>query len=69
MRRLNKEYWPHKLTVGVDEFAVAVSDMEDWLRESVGEFKQSWNVVYLYNQTDFYFHNEQDLLMFSLRWS
>lgn len=66
MRTLKKELWPHKITI---DFPAADSEREQWLGEQLGAFKVNWNIVYFHNKTDFYFRNEQDALLFALRWA
>ena len=46
-----------------------IEEVETWLGEQVGGFKGQWNVVYLYNQTDFYFKSGDDATFFALRWT
>ncbi len=66
MRRLKKELWPAKVTIDNREIAEQV---ELWLGNSFGAFKDRWNVVYHFEKTDYYFRNDKDALMFSLKWS
>lgn len=68
MRVLKKELWPHSIKIKelTDD---DVYDIENWLGETLGIFKGRWNVVYQYNRTDFYFKDNEDAMMFSLRWS
>lgn len=68
MRHLKKELWPHCVTVSSD-WKKDITPVEEWLGEQLGKFKDRWNVVYLYNRTDFYFRNGQDATLFALRWS
>ena len=69
MRMLKKELWPYKVKVNDKEFTTSITEMEIWLGEQLGTFKGRWNVVYQYNQTDFYFRLQEDAMIFSLRWS
>ena len=69
MRILNKELWPYKVTVGEQEFTTSITEIELWLGEQLGTFRGRWNVVYQYNQTDFYFRESQDATIFALRWA
>jgi len=66
-RILKKELWPYRVPV---EFTEDIDKMEMWLDTAIcpGSFKEQWNIVYLHNRTDFYFRNEQDAVLFSLKW-
>jgi hypothetical protein len=64
-RILKKELWPYCVPV---EFTEDIDKMEMWLSNLLGPFKEQWNIVYLQNRTDFYFRNEQDAVLFSLKW-
>ncbi len=66
MRRLKKELWPVKITVDKPE---STDDIYYWLGDHLGVFKGRWNAVYQHNCTDFYFRNEKDAVLFSLRWA
>ena len=68
MRILKKELWPYRVKVDSANLA-DVTPVETWLGETLGAFKGRWNVVYQYNRTDFYFKDDEDAMMFSLRWS
>jgi hypothetical protein len=68
MRALKKELWPYKVKVNENEFTTSVTEMELWLGEQLGTFKGRWNVVYQSNCTYFYFHKQEDAVIFSLRW-
>lgn len=65
MRELKKELWPHKIVIDTPE---SITEMEVWLGKQLGTFKGRWNVVYKYDQTDFYFKKSEDATIFSLRW-
>jgi len=69
MRVLRKELWPYKVKVNDKEFTTSITEMEIWLGEQLGTFKGRWNVVYQYNQTDFYFREGRDATLFALRWA
>lgn len=69
MRILKRELWPHRVVYTKDETNSEYADVEAWLADQVGQFGQAWNVVYHYNQTDLYFRNRADAVMFSLRWA
>lgn len=69
MRRLKKELWPYCVAVDVEELNSDMFDIEIWLGETIGCFKDRWNAVYKANGTDFYFRNGSDATMFTLRWA
>jgi len=69
MRVLKKELWPYKVKVNENEFTNSITEMELWLGEELKTFKGRWNVVYQVNHTDFYFREQDDAIMFKLRWS
>lgn len=69
MRVLKKELWPYKIQHGVDHTTVKIDEIEHWLGDNLGAFKSHWNVVYQSNCTDFYFREQDDLMMFKLTWS
>ena len=69
MRILKRELWPHRVVYAKDETNSEFPDVEAWLTDRVGRFGQAWNVVYHYNQTDLYFRNRADAVMFSLKWT
>ena len=64
MRRLRKELWPICITMHQYNH-----DIEHWLESSMGKFRDRWNAVYYDNKTEYYFKNEQDSVLFALRWS
>ena len=67
MRVLKKELWPYKVAVKSDN-TKDITPVELWLGNKFGTFKGRWNVVYQYNRTDFYFRDQGDAVVFSLRW-
>ena len=69
MRRLKKELWPHKVAIGVDDTNMKIDEIETWLGNTCGAFKNRWNAVYQHNRTDYYFRNGKDAVMFTLRWA
>lgn len=70
MRELKKELWPHKVTVDAEgPTPEKIDDIETWLGNNYGLFKDRWNAVYQHNRTDYYFRQGQDATMFALRWS
>ncbi len=69
MRQLKKELWPYKVRYGVDDSNIKIIEVENWLGENLGVFKDRWNVVYQFSHTDFYFRHGRDATMFMLRWS
>jgi hypothetical protein len=46
-----------------------IDDVEAWLGQMLGAFKDQWNAVYHANNTDYYFRNGQDATLFALRWA
>lgn len=69
MRALKKEIWPYCISVDVEETHGSMYEIEIWLGETLGSFKDRWNAVYKSNGTDFYFRQGRDATMFALRWS
>lgn len=68
MRQLKKELWPVKISLPQTEDNTKIYEIETWLGEHMGQFKNKWNCVYQYNATDFYFRTGEDATYFSLRW-
>ena len=68
MRVLKKELWPHSIKIKelTDD---DVYDIENWLGDKLGMFKDRWNVVHGYTTSDYYFKKGPDATMFALRWS
>lgn len=67
MRELKRELWPVK--VSLDEAKERnLTEMEIWMGQKFGTFKGRWNIVQHFRGVDFYFRNEQDAVMFSLKW-
>jgi hypothetical protein len=70
MRVLKKELWPSRIRIAKDECDDAHYDIETWLGENMGAFKDRWNTVPFGSQgVHYYFRNERDATMFALRWS
>ena len=69
MRVLRKELWPHCVRLDIEETGKDMSELEIWLGNTLGQFKDQWNCVYHYNGTDFYFRNSKDATFFMLRWA
>jgi hypothetical protein len=69
MRTLKKQLWPHCVKLDVDGTRMKIDDVEAWLGQKLGAFKDQWNAVYHYNSTDYYFRNGQDATLFALRWA
>ena len=69
MRRLKKELWPCHVTLDVNDTQMKIDDIELWLKEHCGNFRDGWNAVYFSGQTDFYFRNQSDAAFFALRWT
>ncbi len=68
MRVLKKELWPVKVTIPMDEFDAGHYEIECWLGEQYGPFKDRWNIVPRYKGVDYYFRNSKDANWFTLRW-
>lgn len=69
MRQFKKSIWPYSVTVGksiTDDYNIY--DIELWLAEQLGSFREQWNVIYRHNETEFYFRNQNDAVLFSLKW-
>ena len=69
MRVLKKELWPYKIVLDDDEHNHDIKQVESWLGEHIGPFRERWNMVYLFDETHFYFRNQRDAAWFALRWS
>lgn len=69
MRQLKKELWPFRVAVNVDDTMMKIDEIESWLGNTYGAFKDQWNAVYQHNRTDYYFRNNQDATYFALKWS
>ena len=69
MRQLKKELWPSKVVVNVDDTNMKIDEIEQWLGNTYGAFKDRWNAVYQSNRTDYYFRNQKDANWFAMRWS
>jgi hypothetical protein len=68
MRELKRELWPVKVAVP-DTRDTTLTEMEIWMGEKFGTFKGRWNFVQHFKGVDVYFRNEQDAIMFSLKWA
>ena len=71
MRELKKEVWPDKVrikspTVG---YHLNAENIEFWLGQNVGGFKDKWNVIYNGYTVDYYFRDSETATFFSLRWT
>ena len=62
MRVLKKSLWPHCIKLDVVDPEDGVYDIEIWLGETMGSFKDRWNAVYKHDGTDFYFRQGQAIL-------
>jgi hypothetical protein len=69
MRRLKQELWPHKITLNKIETDAGFYEIEIWLKQNMGLWKDRWIVIYFHNKTDVYFRDGKDATMFSLRWA
>jgi hypothetical protein len=69
MRELKRELWPHKVVIK-NRDRQAITEIESWLGKKLGALHYQWNIVhYIGGKADFYFKQEQDAIMFSLRWA
>jgi len=68
MRQLKRELWPHCVPLDIGARDIDIIEIENWLGETLGRFKDQWNCVYRHNSTDFYFRQGRDATMFALRW-
>jgi hypothetical protein len=68
VRILNGELWPYRVTIEEPDYWNA-GDVEIWLDQNVGVFREQWNAVYYYKYSDFYFREARDATLFSLRWT
>lgn len=66
MRILKKQSWPYRVRRYSGD---QIDQLEIWLGENMGCFKESWNVVYGAQCTDYYFRHHSDAVLFTLRWS
>lgn len=69
MRRLKKELWPCCVELDLDQSDVKIVEIETWLGKRYGAFRKRWNVVFHWDHAAFYFREEQDATMFTLKWS
>ena len=69
MRILKKELWPHCVNLDVDDTGIKIDNVEIWLGNHLGSFKDQWNAVYYYNSTNFYFKEGKDATLFALKFS
>jgi len=68
MRILNKDLWPHRIVIHKDESRIS-PEIERWVFEKCGQYKGHWNMVYVYDETHFYFKDGKDATLFALRWA
>lgn len=69
MRVLKKELWPCKVELNLDQTQSKITEVETWLGQQLGSFKDQWNAVYHWDHTVFYFRRGEDATMFALKWS
>lgn len=72
MRVLKKDLWPHCVRLKTnpgDAGRDVAMDIELWLGDKLGCFRDRWNCVYHCNGTDYYFRKGEDATLFALRWS
>lgn len=66
MRQLKKELWPYSVMVNTTNDQIY--DIEMWLGEQLGSFKDQWNAVHRTNSSKFYFRQGADAMIFKLKW-
>ena len=69
MRMLKKKSWPYRIVLDDDEHNHDIKQVESWLAEHMGAFRERYYTVYLFDETHFYFRNQRDAAWFALRWS
>jgi hypothetical protein len=69
MRTLKKSLWPHRVILPVDITGTKIDEIEKWLAEQLGAFRDQWNAVYGSNRTDYYFRDQGTATLFALRWT
>lgn len=69
MRRLKQEIWPYKITLTKSDKNFDFYEIEQWLGENTGLWKDRWAIIYFSNKSDVYFKDGKDATMFALRWS
>lgn len=67
-RRLKKLLWPCQVTLDLDDTRPKMDDIELWLQEHCGHFRDGWYAVYFSSRTDFYFRDQGHAVLFALRW-
>lgn len=69
MRELNRTRWPHKIVIKDRDMPAAdVSEMLAWMAERFGAQRDKWISIEHHSQTDVYFCEQRDVIMFRLRW-
>ena len=68
MRILKKQLWPHVIRIDSGSEHDKIDAIETWLGQTLGAFRNQWNVVYHYNGTDYYFKHDHDATLFALKW-
>jgi hypothetical protein len=69
MRILKKELWPAKVLIPIHQYQDDHYEIEIWLGEQYGAFKDRWNQVPCQKGVHYYFRNTKDANWFALRWS
>ncbi len=68
-RQLNSTIWPEKIVLAepsAEDYAPRVK----WLKEKFGSYGNRWYVIINNNKTFiFYFKNNEDAVLFTLRWA
>jgi hypothetical protein len=66
MRKLRRQLWPRCVTLKREDY----SEVDAWIRENPRIFSADFRViVWNGNFRDYYFQDQQDALIFQLRWS
>ena len=69
MRELKRELWPYKVVLRKNGESGDVTKKEIWLGTQLGTYRGRWKILFRPNEIHFYFRNESDAVMFSLRWA
>lgn len=65
MRILNKKYWPHHIVTRKDNSSIYIAELDEMEQWCYQNFKSAdWRNLRNY----FAFKNEEDAMIFSLRW-
>ena len=68
-RQLNKKVWTEKVVLA-EPSESDYAPRDKWLKEKFGSYGNRWYVIINNNKTFiFYFKNEEDAVLFALRWA